>query len=184
MLQHYRTPSVNAQCRSMPIKIMASIQNASQCQSSALIGIDRHWDQCQNFYRHWSALGIDRGSPDINTFRKCFRILKKSTGISDTASYLLFVILWTKEHFWTDNSLFTLFSLLMICIILQYWAEICKLNEISGKIKECMKLSKPINQFHFDHVTKDLSQHVSFLVNDMPIGHHGFLTPVGVFFIM
>ncbi len=28
-----------------------------------LIRIDRHWDQCQNFDRHWSALGIDQGSP-------------------------------------------------------------------------------------------------------------------------
>ncbi len=35
-------------CLSMPII-------ANQCQS-ALIGIDRHWDQCQNFDRHWALI--------------------------------------------------------------------------------------------------------------------------------
>ncbi len=29
---HHRTPSINAQCRSMPIKILALIRNTSQCQ--------------------------------------------------------------------------------------------------------------------------------------------------------
>ena len=51
------------QCRSMPINIMALIWNTSQCRS--FIGIDRHWNQCQNFDRHWSTLGIDRGSPEF-----------------------------------------------------------------------------------------------------------------------
>ncbi len=48
-----------------------SMPNADQSHGidpkclSMLIGIDWHWDQCQNFDRHWSALGIDRGSPNI-----------------------------------------------------------------------------------------------------------------------
>ena len=75
----HKTLPNNAQCWSMPIKIMASIRNASPCWSlpinadqflsigidwhwSAIIGIDQHWDQCQNFDRHRSALGIDQGS--------------------------------------------------------------------------------------------------------------------------
>ena len=61
---HYRTPPINAQCWSMPIKIMSLILNLSQCWS--LIGIDRHWDQCQNFDRQWSALCNDWGSPVIS----------------------------------------------------------------------------------------------------------------------
>ena len=95
---HFRIPSINAQCRSMPIKIVALIPmpiNSDQFLSmpdqaelirhwSALIGIDqhwsilldpalrgidRHWEEFQInamiFDRHWSALGIERGSPDI-----------------------------------------------------------------------------------------------------------------------
>ncbi len=44
------------QCQSMPIKIMALIEmplNADYCGS---IGIDRHWDQCQNFDWHWELI--------------------------------------------------------------------------------------------------------------------------------
>ena len=37
----------------MPLKIMALIRNSSQCRS-ALIGIDRHWDQCRYFDWHWA----------------------------------------------------------------------------------------------------------------------------------
>ncbi len=86
----FRTPSINAQCRSkswhwseMPLNAsqyrLIPI-NSSQCRIKAtcrsmldqfcliwhwseLIGIDRHWDQCQNSDRHWSASGINRGSP-------------------------------------------------------------------------------------------------------------------------
>ncbi len=68
-----RTPPINAQCRSMPLKIMALIRNWS-----ALIGIDRHWDhmdQCQNFDRHWLALiGIGHWSREswyIQTSHLC-----------------------------------------------------------------------------------------------------------------
>ncbi len=92
-----RTPSINAQCQSMPLKILALIPmsiNSDQCRSKfwhnvltvftnvllmpwsgidrhweELIGIDRNWsavrgisDQCHDFDRHWSALGIDWGS--------------------------------------------------------------------------------------------------------------------------
>ena len=60
-------PSINAQCRSMPIKIMALIRNASQCRSlpinsdqcrikSAWSGIDRHWSALRGIERNWSAL--------------------------------------------------------------------------------------------------------------------------------
>ena len=48
-----RTPSINAQCRSMPIKIMALIRNASQCRSSPInanLGA-KSW--------HWSEMPID-----------------------------------------------------------------------------------------------------------------------------
>ncbi len=58
-----KTPSINAQCRSMPIKIMALIQNASQCR---LIGIDRNRSTLGSMPEFWSALiGIDQGSPDM-----------------------------------------------------------------------------------------------------------------------
>ncbi len=90
LLGKRRTPSINAQCRSMPIKIPALIPmsiNSDQCWSIPIdsshcrsmpinvllmpwSGIDRQWsafrdisDQCHDFDRHWSALGIDRGSP-------------------------------------------------------------------------------------------------------------------------
>ena len=66
----YKTPWINAQCRSMLIKIVALIRNSSQCRClsinadqflSMLINVDRHWNQCRDFDRHWSALiGIDR----------------------------------------------------------------------------------------------------------------------------
>ncbi len=71
----------------MPIKILALIRNAFQCDHCwselrlidqhwfAMIGIDIYviftisrniWDQCCNFDRNWSALGNDPGSPDKN----------------------------------------------------------------------------------------------------------------------
>ncbi len=81
------TPSINAQCRSMPIKSW----HISQCWSMLMnsdqfwyrYSVDRHWeeliridrqwtalrgisDQCYNFDRHWSALGIDPRSPVID----------------------------------------------------------------------------------------------------------------------
>ena len=38
-----------------------TMPNADQCRSMriknlALISIDRHWDQCQNFDRHWALI--------------------------------------------------------------------------------------------------------------------------------
>ncbi len=41
----HRTPSINAQCRSMPIKILA------------LIPMSINSDQCHDFDRHWSLIG-------------------------------------------------------------------------------------------------------------------------------
>ena len=59
MVKQIRTPSINAQCRSMPIKVPI---NANHCQSilinqnwSSMIGIDWHHDQCHNFDRNWLA---------------------------------------------------------------------------------------------------------------------------------
>ena len=88
---YIKSPSINAQWQSMPIKIIALIQNASKCRS---LLINRHWDQCQKSFDficrclysifnhfssmkeqpriligidwHWSALDIDRGSPDTS----------------------------------------------------------------------------------------------------------------------
>ena len=49
-----RTPSINAQCRSKSIKIVALIpMSINSDQWSALRGIS---DQCHDFDRHWSAL--------------------------------------------------------------------------------------------------------------------------------
>ncbi len=49
-----RTPSINAQCRSKPIKIVALIpMSINSNQWLAMRGIS---DQCHDFDRHWSAL--------------------------------------------------------------------------------------------------------------------------------
>ncbi len=70
-----RTLSIIGQCRSLPIKIVLlnpMLINSSQYQSmlEELIGVGWQWstlqgisDQCQNFDRHWSAIGNDQGSP-------------------------------------------------------------------------------------------------------------------------
>ena len=53
-----KAPSINAQCQSMPIKIMVLTRNASQ---SALIGIDQHWDQSLGILIgiwHWSICNM------------------------------------------------------------------------------------------------------------------------------
>ena len=75
-----RTPSINAQCRSMPINANQNCgidTNADQFRSmpinwSALRGIS---DQCQDFDRHWSALGFDPRSPEF-----CRLIMQKTIG--------------------------------------------------------------------------------------------------------
>ncbi len=70
--------------RSMPIKIRALIRNASHCRSiplnssqsgiwhwSALIWIERNWSSLGSVPvpECWSALGIDRGSPDFKSLK-------------------------------------------------------------------------------------------------------------------
>ena len=56
-----RTPPTNAQCWSMPIRIVLLIPmpiKRDQCRSNweELIGIGRPWDECHNFDRHWALI--------------------------------------------------------------------------------------------------------------------------------
>ncbi len=110
-----RTPSINAQCRSMPLKIVAfdpksrvyiheigaererrnrwmpinsdqfcSIPiNSSQCQTTKIQAMPWFWsalrgisDQCHDFDRHWSALGIDPRSPGLLLQLRCSDALR------------------------------------------------------------------------------------------------------------
>ncbi len=60
-----KTSSINAQWRSMLIKIITYIANASQCRS--LRGIDRHLSELINLGINARILiGINRGSPAMN----------------------------------------------------------------------------------------------------------------------
>ncbi len=66
--QCWSIPIIADQCRSMIIN--ADQWSMPDWHWSELIGIDQNWsalrgisDQCQDFDRHCSALGIDRGSP-------------------------------------------------------------------------------------------------------------------------
>ncbi len=83
LLPIHKTPSVNALWRSMPIdskrvssggsvpynewnrrgSLSTTHSNDRGMIPTSKVLVDRHWDQCQNFNRHWSELGIDRGSP-------------------------------------------------------------------------------------------------------------------------
>ncbi len=47
----------------MPINAYQNSGIDPNVDQSAMIGIDSISDQCHDFDRHWSALGIDRGSP-------------------------------------------------------------------------------------------------------------------------
>ena len=83
----YKTPSINAQCRSMPIKIntdhcRSMLINSDQCRSvniskklsiplnpdqSEWRGIlNRHWSTLGSMPEFWSALGIEWGSYVLN----------------------------------------------------------------------------------------------------------------------
>ncbi len=53
-------------------------------QRSALRGIS---DQCHDFDRHWSALGIDRGSPDNGLSIFSLYTLKKNVSFSRRANF-------------------------------------------------------------------------------------------------
>ncbi len=97
---YYRTPPINAQCQSMPIKIMALIRNVSQCWSLP-IGIDRHWSELIDIGinariligidRHWSALGIDPGSPVQVIVNRCslFNSSKENTNLPSSLTPVL-----------------------------------------------------------------------------------------------
>ncbi len=73
----YRTPPINAQYRSMPIKIMALIQNVSQCRS--LIGIDRNWSPLGSMPEFWSTLiGIGHWSRKPCLYWDCLNTFSPS----------------------------------------------------------------------------------------------------------
>ncbi len=74
MFWYFRTPLINVQCQSMPIKIMVLIRNTSQCRSMpinadqnhgngrhwshwlAVIGNDRYWSASGSISGFWSVL--------------------------------------------------------------------------------------------------------------------------------
>ncbi len=82
---------MNAQCRSIPIKILELIQDTSQWRSPFLIGIGNNSTILIGIDRHLSgidwALGIDWGSPDIS--KNNYLAGNKSITSVDPTSFLI-----------------------------------------------------------------------------------------------
>ncbi len=88
----HRTPPINGQCRSIPIKIVLLISirikkidlywEVFWINSNILIGIDRYW----------STLGIDRGSPEYNEWIPDHSILQSNPKVEHM------LVCWSTKH--------------------------------------------------------------------------------------